>query len=765
MLFSDARAAIQPENLPNLLNDLPALAQRTYGLVLRVADFATTVIAKILELIKNALLGWLSEYAGSIPGFNLLTVIVGVNPFTGAEVQRTAENLIRGFITLMPGGEATYDQLAQTGVIADAAARIEEAISALGITPELVVGTFRGIWDTFSLDDLLDPISAFVRVLDLFGEPLLRLIQFVGVVIEVVVTLVLRLMNFPSELLASVISNTKSAITDIQRDPVGFLLNMMEALKAGFLGFFENIGKYLLDGLVAWLFRGLGQLGITLPTDYSLGSILDLIFQVLGLSIEHLWEKLAENEHIGPERVAMIRDAIDTLTGVWTFVQDVQREGLSAVWSLIQDQLGAIWQTLLETAMEWVMTQLITSGMIKLLSFLDPTFIMSVVNGCIALFNAVQAAIEYARDMLEILNLYVGTLAQVAAGNIAPGAEMIEAGLAAAVPMAIGFLAYLLGIDDVPKRIADIVLGIREAIDRAIDWLIEQALRLGAAALNALGLGDGGGGGTPEERKQVALRGGPRRHDARHPAQRARRAAGRPEVAPRAAALRARGRLGRRHRELGTGDGRRHSLLHPGGSRGGDRRRASATGTKGKRDIQVSKFETTGEKADTVRGLLEPYYATWIRESGKSVPWPRTFANMEPKAMRPEHVTAQLTGVIGIPVTDVPRISVMTGRVGDMGDIEHAVRGNVKQSTKKFEGGQRDRPPARRPGGIRESRADAREPQRLPLQGRREVHRQKHPHHPARQSSGARGASPLRHADVGHDLPGDATAAIPRSLT
>jgi hypothetical protein len=139
--------------------------------------------------------------------------------------------------------------------------------------------------------------------------------------------------------------------------------------------------------------------------------------------------------------------------------------------------------------MEWVMTQIITSGTIKLLSFLDPTFIMSVVNGCIALFNAVQAAIEYLRDMLEILNLYVGTLAQVAAGNVAPGAEMIEAGLAAAVPVAIGFLAYLLGIDDVPRRIADIVLGVRGAVDEAIDWLIEQALRLGQAVLNALGLG------------------------------------------------------------------------------------------------------------------------------------------------------------------------------------------------------------------------------------------------------------------------------------
>ena len=484
MLYLDAWAAIQPQNLPDLLMNLEALAARALDLVAGVGAFATTVILTILELIKDALLEWLGEVAESVPGFHMLTVILEENPFTGEPVPRTAENLIRGFISLLPGGDAMYDQLAESGVIADAAARIEGAMASLGITLELVTGIFLGIWNTLTLDDLLDPVGAFMRVLGLFGEPLARLVQFVGVVIEVVVTLVLRLMNFPTELLGSVISNTLSAIADIRRDPVGFLLNMMEALKAGFTAFFDNILKYLLDGLVSWLFRGLGQLGITLPADFSLGSILDLIFQVLGLTVEHLWEKLAE--HIGAERVAMIRDAIDTLTGVWSFIVDVQREGLPAIWRYVQDQLSSLWQTLLQTAMEWVMTQIITSGTIKLLSFLDPTFIMSVVNGCIALFNAVQAAIEYLRDMLEILNLFVGTLAQVAAGNLAPGVEMIEAGLAAVVPVAIGFLAYLLGIDDVPRRIADVVRGVRETIDRALDWLIEQALRLGGAVLNAL---------------------------------------------------------------------------------------------------------------------------------------------------------------------------------------------------------------------------------------------------------------------------------------
>ena len=40
MLFSDAWAAIQPENLPDLFTNLEALAQRAFGFVQRVGDFA-----------------------------------------------------------------------------------------------------------------------------------------------------------------------------------------------------------------------------------------------------------------------------------------------------------------------------------------------------------------------------------------------------------------------------------------------------------------------------------------------------------------------------------------------------------------------------------------------------------------------------------------------------------------------------------------------------------------------------------------------------
>ena len=323
-LFSDAWAAIQPRNLPGLLDTLPGLADRAIGLVRRIADFGLTLIAKVLELVKKALLGWLSEHAHTFPGFHLLTVIIGKNPFTGEEVERNATNLIRGFITLLPDGEATYEQLAESGVVAEAADRIESAMARLGISLEMVLATFRGVWDALSLDDLLQPVAAFGRVVAQFGQPLARIVEFVGIVLRTMVELILRLMNFPTELLGNVITNAMSAIADIRRDPVGFLKNTLAALKLGFIGFFDHIGGYLLDGLVAWLFRGLGQLGIKLPTDFSLSSILGLVLDVLGLSVEHLWTKLGE--HIGPDKVVLMRRSIATLGGAWQFISDAERE-------------------------------------------------------------------------------------------------------------------------------------------------------------------------------------------------------------------------------------------------------------------------------------------------------------------------------------------------------------------------------------------------------------------------------------------------------
>ena len=486
-LFSAAWEAIQPENLPNLTTNLRALASRVGGFLQRVWNFATTVAAKVLELIKNALLGWLKTFAINIPGYHLLTVILEKDVFTQEVVPRTVVNLIRGFMSLIPGGEEQFQQMQETGVIPQAAQRIEALMSELGINWPFIRGLFTGIWNSLTIDDLIDPIGAFRRITAQFGEPISRLFTFVTEVVKIIIELILVLMNFPSDIIARIINNALQAFDDIKRDPVGFLQNMLAAVRLGFSNFFDNILQHLLSGVTDWLFGQLRAAGIEPPSEITLASALDLVLQILGISMDRIWEKLAER--IGQENVARIRGAIDRLTGIWNFVRDVQERGVAAIWEYIESQISNLWDMVLEQVRNWIVTRIIERVVARLISMLDPTGIMAVVNSFIAFFNAVQSAIEYFREILLIIDDYVSTVASIARGDVEPGAARLEQGLANSIPVAVGFLANQVGLGNLAEKIAEIVGGIRAVIDRALDWLLDRAVSLGQSVLSMLGLG------------------------------------------------------------------------------------------------------------------------------------------------------------------------------------------------------------------------------------------------------------------------------------
>jgi len=494
-LITRAWDAIQPANLPNLMSDLRALAVDAAGFLQRVWYFAAAVAVKVLELIKDALLGWLSSFAHELPGFHLVTVIIGRNPFTGEDVPRTAQNIIRGFISLLPGGEAIYARLEETGIVAGAAARIEGAMESLGISWAFIVGLFTGLWNSLSIEDLLTPIDTFTRIVAQFGEPISRLVQFVGIVLREMIYLILQMMGFPFDLIGSIVTNAMQAIEDIKRDPIGFLQNMLAAVKLGFSNFFDNIVTHLLGGLADWLFRGLRSAGIEPPRDLTFASVLDFVLNVLGISMERIWEKLATR--IGQENVDRIRGAIDRLVGIWNFIRDVQERGVVAIWEYIEGQLSNLWNMVLQKAQDWIMERIIARAVQWLLSLLDVTGIMPVINGFMAFFHAVQSAIEYLRDILVIVNDYVTTVAAVARGEIQPGAEKMERGLANAIPVAIGFLANQFGLGNIGEKISEIVGGLRELVDRALDWLIDRAVSTMESLISALGFGGEEAEGEP----------------------------------------------------------------------------------------------------------------------------------------------------------------------------------------------------------------------------------------------------------------------------
>ena len=470
-----------------------ATFNRIYSLfstpISQLVAFAVEVATMIIKFIKDALIARLVTYAKTIPGYNLVTVILGKDIFSQEPVERSTVNIIRGFMGLVPGGEEKFQELNQTGAITEAATWIEGAIAELNLTWAAIRGIFTTAWESFSLSDIAHPIQTFTRVLELFGPPIARIMRFVGRVVIKLIEIALRIMGFPFALIGSIISNAQAAYEEIKNDPIKFLKNLLKAVKQGFVQFFGNILGHLVNGVGEWLFGQLGDAGITIPPDFSFQSILGMVFQILGITKEKIFDKLKQK--VGPERWARIEGTINQMTGVWSFLSDIFTRGPIAIWEKIQEKLTGLWDTVVSAARGWIMTKIIEQVTVKLLSFLDPTGIMAVVNSFIAFFRAIQSAIQYMIPMLEMLNSFLGGIVQIAQGNIQPAADLLERTMARGMPILIGFLANQVGLGRIGDKIKEVIESIQAKVDEGLQWVIDKAWEIGGRLLemgrNAVG--------------------------------------------------------------------------------------------------------------------------------------------------------------------------------------------------------------------------------------------------------------------------------------
>ena len=446
-----------------------------------LVSFAAEVAVMILQFVKDALLSWLSRYASETWGYPLITVLLNKDPFTDEVVERTPQNIIRGFILLLPGGEQKHARLEESGAIDRMVNWIGGAVASLNITLTYISGLFTGLWNSISIHDLAAPLQVFSRVVATFAEPFARILAFIWEVMKAMVMFALEVMNFPFETIRSIVSNAMQAYEDIKADPIGFFLNLLAAVKQGFVQFFDNFTGHLLGGLRDWLFGELRDAGISPPQDLSFRSVLGFVMEVLGITLSNIWERLAER--IGPERAQQIQLMIDRATGAWAFVKDVYERGPVAIWEYIQGRLSSLWDMITGYIRNWIVTRIIQRVTVRLLSMLDPTGIMAVVNSFIAFFNAVQSFIEKLREMLEIVNSFVAGVANVARGVLTTAANYLENALASGIPVAISFLANQVGLRGLGRRIGEMIGQARDYVNQAIDWLIDRALAAGSALL------------------------------------------------------------------------------------------------------------------------------------------------------------------------------------------------------------------------------------------------------------------------------------------
>ncbi len=294
----------------------------------------------------------------------------------------------------------------------------------------------------------------------------------------------LRLIGIPPELVVSILAKAASALGDILTNPIRFLTTLLSGVVHGFGQFFDHIGTHLLNGITGWLFGAMQGAGITPPHEFSLRSILGIVLQILDISVDRIFARLARR--VSPEIVARLRQAVNIATGVWEWVAVLINEGPGGLWRLVQDRLSNLWSTVISTAISWITQRVIAAGIRWLAGFLDISGIMPVINTLIAVYRAIQSAVAYIRQILEVVNTALDGIGAMARGDPGPAANFVERALAGIVPVAIGFVANQVGLGDISARIREVIEGVRAMVDQAIDWLIDRALRAGRAFLDML---------------------------------------------------------------------------------------------------------------------------------------------------------------------------------------------------------------------------------------------------------------------------------------
>ena len=471
-VFSDAWDLITLDNLLEPLDTFKKIFDLFFGPFERIINFVIAVAMKILTAIKDWLIAQLKEHAHNIPGYPLLTVILGKDPLTGEAVPRTPQNFIKGFMSFVPDGLDKYKNLEESGAIDKAFAWLEDAIKKLGLIGEALINAFIELWTSFTINDLLTPIATFERVVAIFTQPVTMIIDFaIEVGMKVLEFIFIGVLGERGARVLAIFKKAQSTFTTIIKNPIGFLSNLLNALKKGFKQFSGNILTHLKNGLVGWLLGALEGAGLELPESFDFKGIFSLVMQVLGLTWPQLRPKFVK--HLGERVVGAAESSFD-----WIML--IKERGFAGVWERILEKVGewidGLKQKVMEGIRDWVITKIIESAITKLATMWNPAG--AVIQSIITMYNTIQFFLERFDQIVTLVETVVESISKIASGNIADAANWVEQAMARTIPVMISFLARLIGLGGISTTIKNLISKVQdwvgEKVDKLIGWIVKK---------------------------------------------------------------------------------------------------------------------------------------------------------------------------------------------------------------------------------------------------------------------------------------------------
>jgi hypothetical protein len=279
--------------------------------------------------------------------------------------------------------------------------------------------------------------------------------------------------------LINLLSGVISAIQAIIMDPIGFFKNLIAGVSQGFTNFGTNIWTHLKTGFFGWLTGAMKGISLKMPEDvFSLKGIFSITTQVLGLT----WGDIRA---IGSKVVG--EPVMKVLETGFEMVQIVRKDGVAGLWEHLKDQFADLKETIMDTIMDIVQTQVIQAGIKWIMGLLTP--VGAFIKAAMAIIDVVKFFIQRAAQIMELVKAFTDSIKAIASGNVGAVAKSIENALGRAIPVLIGFLASLLGIGGLADKVVGVIRKIRERIVKAITKFWNFVKSKAKGLLSKIGVG------------------------------------------------------------------------------------------------------------------------------------------------------------------------------------------------------------------------------------------------------------------------------------
>ncbi len=461
------------------------------GVVGKVTDFFTTLAGNTLLSPLKGVIQWLSDEATEI-GTWATEKVAGIFATADSALATLDAWLVPVINTLSKLVNALGDLMNNLG---------ELVLGPLLLIPKCIRDPIKD----FIVTKILSQIPVFAQLVELPAIWAKISPAFRAVVVAIFrdgnlfkaawifFRTVLELLGVPPVLVTNLIRNAAKAIKDVLKDPVGFLGNVLQAMKLGLLQFVDNIGKHLLKGAVDWLLSGVKGPGIKIPDPFviDLKNVLNLVLQVLDLTMEKVFQRIEAKQ--GKTVADKVRKMAKVAEKALEWISVLINEGPSGLWKYVEKQLANLWDTMLGMVIDYLIGKIVQQATIWVTKTLASGGLSVIIDAVKAVYDALQVIKQYLTQMLEVANSVCEGISDIAKGVLTKGANMVENAAARLIPMVLAFLAKTLGIGDLPVVIGEGIQKVRKKVEGAIDTLIDKtfaaidwAKQKGKDALNKL---------------------------------------------------------------------------------------------------------------------------------------------------------------------------------------------------------------------------------------------------------------------------------------